>query len=125
MGTNYYLAYNNSEVNEVHVGLINYEYHIGKSSYGWNFSLHVMPEKGIFDLDDWRLLWANHKIVDEYNDFVSVGEMERIITMRMGKVRISKYKYSVERGLFRHSVDGTYCIGHGNGTWDLMIGIFS
>ena len=31
--------------------------HIGKSSYGWAFSLHIIPHEGLNSLDDWRERW--------------------------------------------------------------------
>jgi hypothetical protein len=42
--------------------------HIGKSSAGWCFSLHVMPEAGINSLDEWRSLFCDPYalIQDEY-----------------------------------------------------------
>ena len=27
--------------------------------------------------------------------------------------------------LYRHTIDGSFCIGHGEGTWDLFVGDFS
>lgn len=46
MGTNFYF-YENPEINEEDA------LHIGKSSAGWCFSLHIIPELGIRDLSDW------------------------------------------------------------------------
>ena len=90
--------------------------HIGKSSGGWYFSLHVMPEDGINNLDDWREMW-NKKgalIRDEYGEKIYVEEMEKRITERSWK-----------GGLTRHPIDGRHCIGHGEGTYDFIIGEFS
>lgn len=89
--------------------------HIGKSSCGWVFSLHVVPEDGINSLDDWRRLWATpgSYIRDECGDRVAVEKMEQIITQR-----------SHPEGLMRHDI-GRYCLGHGEGTWDYIPGDFS
>ena len=120
--------------------------HIGKSSAGWCFSLHVDPSMDINNLDDWLKLFAkpNSFIEDEYGDRVSIEEMIDKITKRSCDYpfnnerfvnRFSNYqdeedfhrKNHSERGpnnLLRHRI-GKYCIGHGEGTWDLMVGIFS
>ena len=58
--------------------------HIGKSSGGWCFALHVIPNRGIFDLEDWKIIWSQHGgvITDEYGEVVSKEEMLKIITER-------------------------------------------
>lgn len=81
MGTNYYLKKKNhltDAVDRYDTGL-----HIGKSSYGWAFSLHVVP--GIAEsLADWKDLWScrHFVIVDEYGERVSKEEMLSIVTER-------------------------------------------
>lgn len=90
--------------------------HIGKSSGGWCFALHVMPDDCINTLDDWRALWSapSALIRNEYGEVITPVEMERVITERKwhgGPVK-------------RHSGD-MYCVGHGEGTWDYIIGEFS
>lgn len=110
MGTNYYLH----EKPDCECCGRSFEpLHIGKSSYGWCFSLHVMP--GIKTLDDWRNRWSmpGSYIRNEYGDLVSVADMELIITGRRGP-----------NGLLRHQIDG-HCVGHGEGTWDYISGEFS
>jgi len=54
MGTNYYL-YPASPCKAC--GRSYEAKHIGKSSAGWCFLLHVIPEEGINDLEDWKKLW--------------------------------------------------------------------
>jgi len=56
--------------------------HIGKSSAGWCFALHVTDE--ITSLDDWRKAWSCPwvTIVDEYGDTVTLTEMLTEITDR-------------------------------------------
>lgn len=81
MGTNYYLRkknYKDNRFDHSDLGL-----HIGKSSYGWSFSLHVVP--GIAEnLEDWKVLWSSRPfvIVDEYGTTVSKEEMLSIVTER-------------------------------------------
>ena len=74
MGTNYYLHQPDED-----------PLHTGKgSSSGWCFSLHVMPEKGINDLQDWVDLWQapGARIEDEYGLDVPPDKMLRNITER-------------------------------------------
>ena len=98
--------------------------HIGKSSFGWAFALHVYPD-GIDtssgrtaprDLEEWIPRFAEG-IVDEYGNSVEPQQMIDIITKRD--------KYRASAPLRRHDVDGRFCIGHGEGSWDLMVGEFS
>ena len=94
------------------------ELHIGKSSGGWCFALHVIPDEGINSLDDWKARFAlpGSSIQNEYGDVTTVEEMLSIITERERQGRLP----------LRHDpVDGRHCIGHGEGTWDLIAGEFS
>ena len=113
MGTNYYL---HQKPDCKCCGRPFEPLHIGKSSGGWCFALHVMPEDGINTLDDWRVLWSapGAFIRDEYGEKVSIADMERLITER--KWRGGSVK--------RHN-DDRYCVGHGDGTWDYIVGEFS
>ena len=133
MGTNYYL-YETPPCKEC--GRPYEPKHIGKSSAGWYFSLHVIPEEGINELEDWKKLW-NHKgaiIKDEYGTTFDKTIIEKEITERgifEGPSKESKRwlaENSAENcpnGLSRARIDGRHCIGHGKGTWDLIIGEFS
>ena len=91
MGTNYYLRkknYKDNRFDRSDIGL-----HIGKSSDGWSFSLHVVP--GVAEnLEDWKVLWSCRPfvIVDEYGTQVSKEEMLSIVTER-GKLS-PEHKYS-------------------------------
>jgi hypothetical protein len=60
------------------------ELHIGKSSMGWVFSLHVYPERGIRTLYDWLplLLDSGNVIQDEYGRNVSGEHILKQITCR-------------------------------------------
>jgi hypothetical protein len=61
------------------------ELHIGKSSAGWCFGLHVYPEQGIHTLGDWEAIWPNGTIFDEYGDELSHSTMLQVITGRVSK----------------------------------------
>lgn len=135
MRTNYYLHMNVCE----HCGRSDEQKHIGKGSAGWCFALHVYPDEGIRDLADWERLFPTGVIKDECGTVVSVADMLKIITERQWKrPAIEPYGYRSwsafhdsnhsepgPDGLIRSKVDGTHCIGHGFGTWDLIVGEFS
>lgn len=151
MGTNYYL---HQKPDCECCGRPYEPLHIGKSSGGWCFSLHVIPEEGINTLDDWRMLWAapGAFIRDEYGELVSVADMEAIITLRFREedwdTRQWGYYFPPSpfnhfshrdaeqdfhdknqsqrgpKGLLRHRI-GAHCKGHGEGTWDYIEGEFS
>lgn len=61
--------------------------HIGKSSMGWCFSLHVIPEIGITSLEDWKRVWGIEGvwIENEYGDVIGVDDMLNWITNRSAK----------------------------------------
>lgn len=127
MGTNYYLETPACP----HCGRGDRPLHIGKSSGGWCFGLHVIPEQGLSSLEDWRARWGAEgtTIRDEYGQEVTAAEMERVITQRSWPhVPGGDTLRSIVRGpnnLMRAPVDGVLCIGHGPGTWDLIAGDFS
>lgn len=114
MGTNYYL---HQKPDCECCGRPVEPLHIGKSSGGLCFSLHVMPDDHINTLDDWRALWSapGAYVRNEYGERVPLDKLERIITERSW------------RGEFphRHPIDGRHCVGHGDGTWDYIVGEFS
>jgi hypothetical protein len=132
MGTNYYL---HQKPDCECCGRSFEPLHIGKSSGGWCFTLHVIPEDNINDLDDWRMLWAapGAFIRNEYGEKMSIPEMETIITERSRQERPNwtpeTYRENqAEPGvnnLARHTIDGRHCIKHGAGTWDCITGEFS
>jgi hypothetical protein len=106
--------------------------HIGKSSAGWCFSLHVIPEEDINSLEDWKRRWkTGGVIVDEYGERLTPEEMLRVITERHRIHPMSEHfdwsRNHAEPGpgnLARHAI-GRYCVGHGDGTYDLIPGEFS
>jgi hypothetical protein len=108
--------------------------HIGKSSVGWCFLLHVEPELGINTLDDWKS-WFKVKgsyIRNECNEIRSEPEMIQIITERFVGIPITRNPKWLEQNhaepgpnnLLRSQV-GRGCVGHGDGTWDYITGEFS
>jgi hypothetical protein len=124
MSTNYYL-HKPSSTQCNHCGhdpeSENNIIHIGKSSYGWCFALHVDPTLGINTLEDWKAKWIETgvQIKNEYGDPVTTQDMLSIITERYpGRF--------CQKGLEpeRHKLD-QYCLGNGEGSWDYMIGEFS
>ena len=129
MGTNYYLTQSVCP----HCGRGDEPRHIGKSSAGWCFALHVYPGEGINDLDDWERLWATPGsiIKDEYGKMISISEMKQWITERSWKGSKEHFDYAANyaiegpNNLARRKIDRWYCIGHGAGTWDLCVGDFS
>ena len=113
--------------------------HIGKSSVGWYFSLHIIPEMGIYSLDDWRNLWSapGAVILDESGNRISVSDMEMIITVRHGNQARGTGHYASESQMHRlnNSEWGdnnllrckwdSKCAGHGEGPWSYFTGDFS
>lgn len=114
MGTNYYL---HTKPDCECCGRSFEPLHIGKSSGGWCFALHVMPKDNINTLDDWRNLWATPGafIRNEYGGKISIADMELTITKRLWRGEFPQ----------RHNLDGSHCIAHGSGTWDYIMGEFS
>lgn len=132
MGTNYYTKLDGEEL------------HIGKSSGGWCFSLHVIPELDINDLPDWIDFLKLNKleIKNEYGEIISLENMMSIITDRKWKTDFTQpisgsnyykswdefhernYSEPGPNGLLRHKI-GYHCIKQGAGTWDCIIGVFS
>ena len=131
MSTNYYLQ--NKPCS--HCGLADSKsiLHIGLSSGGWCFGLHVMPEESIESLDDWTRLFEDpdKEIVDEYGDKIEKGKMLQIITERSWprppefQWNCGAYAEPGPNGLYRHKITPDWCIGHGEGTWDYIVGEFS
>jgi hypothetical protein len=116
--------------------------HIGKSSGGWCFSLHVYPEDGIHKLEDWLARFATGEIRDEYGEAITPDAMRQQITERgrdnawedtrwhsgyLSEAHFHRSNHSQRgpSGLLRHQIDGHHCIGHGEGPWDHITGVFS
>lgn len=58
--------------------------HIGKSSIGWPFLFHAVPEKGLVDWASWRRYLAEPgvEILDEYNGKSSVEGLDALIVVK-------------------------------------------
>ena len=136
MGTNYYAKKNACP----HCRRCDEEdtYHIGKSSYGWCFSLHVDETSGITDYDSLMKYIKDNEclIVDEYGEETPLADLTECITGR-GNGKWCPHtrtpnedlmeRNGAERGpknLWRHKIDGRHCVGHGEGTWDYITGEF-
>lgn len=127
MGTNYYLS--ERPVCQC-CGRDYPPLHIGKSSSGWCFSLHVIPEEGINCLEDWERRFAGGIITTEYGNTLSPAEMSDVIRNRSWD-RKGSFDYRSNHaeegpsGFARHRIDFVHCVGHGDGTWDYITGEFS
>lgn len=136
MGTNYYFQQHHFEdTPNPHPKL-----HIGKSSGGWCFQLHIIPELGLGDWVDWHDYIRrsyDHHIADEHGEYVSIAELWYIVTQRRVKSRpqlspalesdflIGSHAEWGPNNLLRSRIGAGGCIGHGSGTWDLIAGAFS
>jgi hypothetical protein len=110
--------------------------HVGKSSAGWCFALHVYPERNICDLDDWIRFIENSsgKIQDEYGRYVILADFLVIVMARVGRLEEERAAadpiYAQNHaepgplGLLRHRLE-RHCVKHGAGTWDCITGDFS
>lgn len=127
------------------------EKHIGKSSLGWCFSLHVYPEEGILDWTDWLRVLDRGTIKNEYGDILTLQELAAVVENRSGKNNFDKplpkayqdigiwsyrdwYDFHTKNhsepgpnGLLRHNIGEAClaCLRHGSGTWDCIQGDFS
>jgi hypothetical protein len=115
MGTNYYARYDSCDCNCPNCGLKGIEYHIGKSSSGWAFALHVDPDNGIHDLEDvlTKIIKTGAVIYNEYDAEVSLQILLKCILDR-------------DEDVEHHELDGgdsVYLVG--SGSYDLIKGEFS
>ena len=116
------------------------KYHIGKSSAGWVFSLHVEPDNGIGNFHDVLKIIKNpdRKIFDEYDRRIPKSELLNTIRNRSNKRKggvpspyqtwdeFHEVNDSIQgpNNLLRHKIKHN-CIAHSNGTWDCIKGKFS
>ena len=112
--------------------------HIGKSSLGWCFSLHVVPEFGINTYEDWVRMFIDPDriIISEYNEVIPYTKMISIITARArpdpctwDAARLARnYAEHGPGNLIRYRIDHERahgCVGHGEGSYDYITGEFS
>lgn len=125
MGTNYYWQLNEHTPKR----------HIGKSSYGWAFQLHVhfeIPDVEWYNLGykypchvikyrDWKKLfeYPGSIITSEYNERIGSQRMREIIEDR------AQFIASARTELSRTPVDGVHCVYKAKGSWDYIAGEFS
>ena len=148
MGTNYYLHIKKPDQKVVTPMSFN-TYHIGKSSYGWAFSLHVDEYEGVNSLQDLKnkILEAgeNATIQDEYGNIFTLDELLSVILDRSwGNYCASEEEFKTSKHMFpddfltstrhkiyksmrRHTIDGRFCVGWSSEeeTYDLIKGSFS
>jgi hypothetical protein len=118
--------------------------HIGKSSGGWVFALHVISEKRLYGLPDWMILLDKpdviifEKVDGQLRREISLDDLLKVITERKfeGNDNVNHLFHVVnksmpaENGLVRKVIDGERCVGHefaadGRGvSWDLIAGDF-
>ena len=78
MSTNYYVKTGKKEKVICNYGcehLIDETLHIGLYSNRWKFCLHIIPEKNINKLNDWKNILQNGRIEDEYGREISYDDM--------------------------------------------------
>lgn len=111
--------------------------HLGKSSVGWTFGLHVRPEENINNWQDIINLIKEKQadywsIRDEYGESYSFAQFVDVVCNRTTPRKIPKdsewlvmnYAQPGPNNLIRRQL-GKYCIGHGDGTYDYLVGEFS
>lgn len=75
MGTNYYMRVDCCDK----CGRGSENIHIGKSSMGWPFAVHIIPEEGINSWGDWLKKLNGQRIYDEYGTEVSLETLDEIV----------------------------------------------
>jgi hypothetical protein len=112
MSTNYYLTTLFDQIQ----GKGRFSNHIGKSSAGWCFALHIDPTRKDYPqtYSEWQACWRapGATILDEYGNQITAAELEEVITQR------SIFGYPPRRFNDAFSIPG-------EGSWDYVIGNFS
>jgi len=113
-----------------HCGVGGTKLHIGKSSAGWCFALHVYPEYQIRTLQDWQRVFQEGEIQAESGEVMDVERFLEVVKERFHPKPHSK-EWLIQNqavpgpnNLARCKIAGN-CVGHGGETWDLLIGDFS
>lgn len=78
MGTNYYTLAD-AEVSLQYPGGVSEELHIGKNSYGWQFSFRAHEDLGIVSRDKWFEFLKGRVIYDEYGDEISLDRFVKLV----------------------------------------------
>ncbi len=133
MGTNYYWSEEINQCEECGTILSEEGLHIGKSSAGWTFALHV-GHPGIDSLDEWIKRWSKpgSGIVDEYGKRITAIDMYRVVTERSAKGWDGYPRWDEEKLMHNYAFyggDGLLrrkgALAHPNGTYDYVTGEFS
>ena len=135
MSTNYYVKTGKFENVICNYGcehIIEEKLHIGLFSFGWKFCLHIIPEKNINELNDWKPILKNGKIEDEYGREISYDEMLNKIlkaTEDINAVMKNNCSHIPNECLFDVRDDAFYCkknkIGSESISYVLVEGEFS
>lgn len=129
------------------------DFHLGKSSAGWCFSLSIDNPLDITNYIELAHWIENQEkscrgfVYDEYGRHLPASRFREVVENRFHsqwskelnaaywekrfpsrseEQRFMEMNYAVRgpRGLLRHRIDGVHCVGHGDGTWDLIKGTF-
>lgn len=136
MSTNYYAVLGKPSTCE-HCGHMEKprELHIGKSSIGWTFALHIEPDDPTHPQTwaEWLDLLNRDgvSIENEYGEPITIEAMTAAVTMRSHFRDREPSTEWLERNsaipgpnnLARRKI-GRFAVAHGAGTWDLCIGHF-
>ena len=141
MGTNYYCETGRMLKVKCDCGFIHEmpeTLHIGRNSWGWKFSLHKIPEKGLNCFKDWaEVLDASTKIYDEYDDSILItpDEMKAIILKKNTRndlteddkkfmiARASEKGYELDDKCWLFSMDSD--LDGTDGNYSMVLGEFS
>lgn len=95
MGTNFYLTKQSNRCEHCGRADETEPLHIGKSSSGWAFGLHIHPSEGIECLDDWIRLFSDPTAVikDEYGKLLTPAEMIDWIMNRSQEAKDKPHGY--------------------------------
>ena len=134
MGINFYLHINTCD----HCGRSEKTLHIGKSSTGWAFLLHVDPtgETCPRNWSEWAALIAKpgerNRVTDEDGREYTLPELVEVVMHRKGATTLETSNNTADgrwfdksTHLWRVTVDGDRCIETGDGTYDLIVGEFN
>lgn len=139
MGTNYYCETGRSLEVECDCGFVHQmpeTLHIGKNSFGWKFTLHVIREKGLECWKDWEpILSRSPRIFNEYDETVTFEEMKEMILHKENRKLSEKEKeqmrlmamgfgYSLDEKCWLYGGDSGRPQGT-DGNYSLMEGEFS
>ena len=143
MGTNYYATSEECPCCRRKVDML----HIGKSSAGWAFTLRIDTDLEIYSWTAWKKHLKGRIIVDEYGTRITMKRLREIVELRTGDIgkgppprgsaswdEFAKSTGAVvdyDLGLLRHEPQtnpmndvNPFCIAHGKGSWDLVVGEF-